>query len=40
VDATPLLAPVCGASQGPQLVVTLLGNPVGPASTSPRVFHG
>jgi hypothetical protein len=35
VDATPLLALVCGLGQGPQLVVTSLENPVGPASISP-----
>jgi hypothetical protein len=40
VDATPLLAPVCGPGQGPRLVVTSLENPVGPASISPRAFHG
>jgi hypothetical protein len=33
VDAIPLLAPVCGPVQGPQLIVILLGNLVGPAST-------
>jgi hypothetical protein len=33
VDATPLLSPVYGPGQGPRLVVTSLGNPVGPAST-------
>jgi hypothetical protein len=40
VDATPLLAPICGSDQGPRLVVTSLENPVGLASTSPRSFHG
>jgi hypothetical protein len=40
VDATPLLSPVCGSGQGPRLVVTSLGNPVGPTSTSPRACHG
>jgi hypothetical protein len=40
VDVTPLLAPVCGPGQGLWLVVTSLGNPVGPASTSPLAFHG
>jgi hypothetical protein len=39
VDATPLLALVCGSGQGPRLVVTSLGNPVGPALISPRAFH-
>jgi hypothetical protein len=40
VDATPLLALVCGPGQGPRFVVTSLGNPLGPASTSPWAFHG
>jgi hypothetical protein len=40
MDATPLLALVCGPGQGPRLVVTSLGNPMGPTSTSPRAFHG
>jgi hypothetical protein len=39
VDATPLLAPICGPGQGPRLVVASLGNPVGPTSTSLRAFH-
>jgi hypothetical protein len=33
VDAAPLLASVRGPGQGPRLVVTLLVNPVRPAST-------
>ena len=38
--AAPLLASVRGPGQGPRSVVALLGSPVGPASTSPRAFHG
>jgi hypothetical protein len=40
VDATPLLALICGLGQGPRLIVTSLENPVGLTSTSPRAFHG
>jgi hypothetical protein len=39
VDATPLLAPVCGPGQGPRLVVTSLGNPVGPVSTRMKMMY-
>jgi hypothetical protein len=38
VDATPLLALVCGPGQGPRFVVTSLGNPVGPASTTSMTY--
>ena len=38
--AAPLLASVRGPGQGPRSVVALLRSPVGPASTSPRAFHG
>jgi hypothetical protein len=40
VDATPLLALVCGLGKGPWLVVTSLGNPVGHTSIIPQAFHG
>jgi hypothetical protein len=39
-DAAPLLASARGPGQGPWPIVTSLGNPVGPASTSPQAFHG
>jgi hypothetical protein len=38
VDATPLLVPVRGPGQGPRLKVTLLRNPMGPASIGPKHF--